>query len=206
MVFFSSNMVLISLYIKRHNKGKEVICKYINQHCGAYSRAKCGIEKQKGAPNVHHSATKCADLLFVFFEMNAIKTQKLQNLNCKIDHDVYCCSFKVICDFQYPQSPLEVPPVGNLGHLTTFYPFLTTFPSSRFLSGSDLTLRKTFFIKINKQNTLFTNDKVCFLFNNTDSHISRLTTNFIFQSFEKTKEIIIIFIIPYCISLTPSVY
>ena len=28
--YFSSNMVLISLYIKRHNKGKEIICKYVN--------------------------------------------------------------------------------------------------------------------------------------------------------------------------------
>ena len=129
---------MISLYIKRHNKGKEVICKYVNQHCCAYSRAKCGIEK-KCAPNVHHSATKCADLLFLFFEMTANKTQKLQNLNCKIDRDVYCLSFKVICDFQYPQSPLEVPPVGNLGHLMTFYPFLTTFPSSRFLQVQNLT-------------------------------------------------------------------
>ena len=43
-----------------------------------------------------------------------------------------------------------------------------------------VTLRKTLFIKINIQNTLFTNDKVCFLFNNTDPHISRLKTNFIF--------------------------
>ena len=45
-------------------------------------------------------------------------------------------------------------------------------------------LRKTLCIKINDRNTLFTNynipDKVCFLFNNTDSHISRLTANFIF--------------------------
>ena len=134
--YFSSNMVLISLYIKRHNKGKEIICKYVNQRCCAYSRAKCGIEK-KCAPNVHHSATKCADLLFLFFEMTANKTEKLQNLNCKIDRDVYCCSFK-ICDFQNPQFPLEVPPVGNLGHLTTFYPFLTTFPSSRFLQVQKL--------------------------------------------------------------------
>ena len=51
-----------------------------------------------------------------------------------------------------------------------------------------VTLRKTLFIKINKQNTLFTNDKVCFLFNNTDPHISRLKTNFIFQSFERQKK------------------
>ena len=40
-------------------------------------------------------------------------------------------------------------------------------------------LRKTLFIKINDRNTLVTNynirDKVRFLFNNTDSHISRLT-------------------------------
>ena len=49
-------------------------------------------------------------------------------------------------------------------------------------------LRKTLFIKINDRNTLFTNynihDKVCFLFN-TDSHISRLAANFIFQAFER---------------------
>ena len=51
-----------------------------------------------------------------------------------------------------------------------------------------VTLRKTLFIKINKQNTLFTNDKVCFLFHNTASHISRLKTNFIFQSFERQKK------------------
>ena len=40
------------------------------------------------------------------------------------------------------------------------------------------------FIKINERNTLFTNynnhDKVCFLFNNTDSHISILTANLVF--------------------------
>ena len=45
------------------------------------------------------------------------------------------------------------------------------------------------FIKINNRNILFTNynihDKVCFLFNNTDSHISRLTANFVFQAFER---------------------
>ena len=53
-------------------------------------------------------------------------------------------------------------------------------------------LRKTLFIKINDRNTLFTNynihDKVCFLFNNTDSHISRLAANFIFQAFERRKK------------------
>ena len=52
--------------------------------------------------------------------------------------------------------------------------------------------RKTFLIKIKDQNTLFTNynihDKVCFLFNNTDSHISRLTANFVFQAFERRKK------------------
>ena len=37
-----------------------------------------------------------------------------------------------ICDLQSPQSPLEVLLVGNLGHLTTFYPFLATFLSFRF--------------------------------------------------------------------------
>ena len=31
-------------------------------------------------------------------------------------------------------------------------------------------------------------DKVCFLFNNTDSHISRLAANFIFQEFERRKK------------------
>ena len=30
--------------------------------------------------------------------------------------------------------------------------------------------------------------KVCFLFNNTDSHISRLAANFIFQAFERRKK------------------
>ena len=53
-------------------------------------------------------------------------------------------------------------------------------------------LRKTLFIKISDRNTLFTNynihDKVCFLFNNTDSHISRLTANFVFQAFERRKK------------------
>ena len=52
-------------------------------------------------------------------------------------------------------------------------------------------LRKTLFIKMNDRNTLFTNysihDKFCFLFSNTDSHISRLTANFIFQVFERRK-------------------
>ena len=54
-------------------------------------------------------------------------------------------------------------------------------------------LRKTLFIKINDRNTLFTNynihDKVCFLFNNTDSHISRLSANFVFQAFERRKKL-----------------
>ena len=53
-------------------------------------------------------------------------------------------------------------------------------------------LRKTLFIKINDRNTLFTHDnihdKVCFLFNNTDSHISRLAADFIFQAFERRKK------------------
>ena len=53
-------------------------------------------------------------------------------------------------------------------------------------------LRKTLFIKINDRNTLFTNynihAKVCFLFNNKDSHISRLTANFVFQAFERQKK------------------
>jgi len=31
-------------------------------------------------------------------------------------------------------------------------------------------------------------DKVCFLFNNTDSHISRLTATFIFQAFERRRK------------------
>ena len=52
--------------------------------------------------------------------------------NRKIDCHVYSSSFKVICDFQYPWNPLEVLSLGNLGHLTTFYPFLTTFSSSGF--------------------------------------------------------------------------
>ena len=53
-------------------------------------------------------------------------------------------------------------------------------------------LRKILFIKIKDRNTSFTNhnnhDKVCFLFNNTDSYISRLTATFIFQAFERQKK------------------
>ena len=53
-------------------------------------------------------------------------------------------------------------------------------------------LRKTLFIKINDRNTLFTNynihDKVCFLFNNTDSHISRLTASLLISSFKHLKD------------------
>ena len=53
-------------------------------------------------------------------------------------------------------------------------------------------LRKILFIKINERNKLFTNynnhDKVCFLFNNTDSYISRLTATFSFQAFERRKK------------------
>ena len=53
-------------------------------------------------------------------------------------------------------------------------------------------LRKTLFIEINDRNTLFTNynihDIVCFLFNYTVSHISRLAANFIFQAFERRKK------------------
>ena len=37
-----------------------------------------------------------------------------------------------ICDFQYPQSPLEVLSLGNLERLAAFYTRLTTFPTSRF--------------------------------------------------------------------------
>ena len=66
------------------------------------------------------------------FKMTANKTGKLQKLNRKIDRDVYCCSFKVICDFQHPHSPLEVLSLGNLERLAAFYPCLTTFPTSRF--------------------------------------------------------------------------
>ena len=53
-------------------------------------------------------------------------------------------------------------------------------------------LRNILFIKINERNTLFTNhnnhDKRCFLFDNTDTYISRLTATFIFQAFEKRKK------------------
>ena len=53
-------------------------------------------------------------------------------------------------------------------------------------------LIETLFIKINKWNTLFTNynthNNVCFLFNNTDSHISTLTANYVFQAFEIRKK------------------
>ena len=41
-------------------------------------------------------------------------------------------AFKYICDFQSHKSPLEVLPLGNLGHLTTFYPVLTSFFCSKF--------------------------------------------------------------------------
>ena len=54
-------------------------------------------------------------------------------------------------------------------------------------------LRKNLFI--NDRNTLFINynihDKVCFLFNNTDSHISRLAATFISLVFERRKKHII---------------
>ena len=63
-------------------------------------------------------------------------------------------------------------------------------------------LRKTVYIKTNERNTSFTHcnnhDKVCFLFNNTDSHISRLTANF---KHLKDKRNIIIIIINYTIQL-----
>ena len=53
-------------------------------------------------------------------------------------------------------------------------------------------LRKIVFIKISERKKLFTNynnhDKVCFLFNNIDSYISRLTATFIFQAFERRKK------------------
>ena len=53
-------------------------------------------------------------------------------------------------------------------------------------------LRKIIFNKINERNKLFTNynnsDEVCFLFNNTDSYINRLTASFIFQAFERRKK------------------
>ena len=66
------------------------------------------------------------------------------------------------------------------------------------------------FIKINERNTLFTNynnhHKVCFLFNNTDSHISILIANLVFWEFEKRKEHILfyLFIIVFQ-SVTPSI-
>ena len=47
-------------------------------------------------------------------------------------------------------------------------------------------LRKTLFIKINDRNTLFINYNIHD--NNTDSHISRLAANFIFQAFERRKK------------------
>ena len=51
-------------------------------------------------------------------------------------------ALKRYSDFQYPQSPLKVLLLGNLGHLMTFYPaFLTTFPSSRFRISYFLPLR-----------------------------------------------------------------
>ena len=66
----------------------------------------------------------------VSLKMATNKTEKLQNLICKIDHDVCYSSFKVICDFQYPYSPVKVLPTENLGHLMAFYLFLSTFFSS----------------------------------------------------------------------------
>ena len=43
-------------------------------------------------PNVQTTFFSC-------FKMATNKTYKLKNLNCKIDREVYCCSFQVICDF-----------------------------------------------------------------------------------------------------------
>ena len=78
------------------------------------------------------AATKSADLLFLLLQDGRHQqTEKLQNLIHKIDCGVYCSSIKVTCDFQYSLYLPEVLPLGNLGHLTTFYPFLTTFPGSR---------------------------------------------------------------------------
>ena len=53
-------------------------------------------------------------------------------------------------------------------------------------------LRKIFFSKTIERNKLFTSynnrDKVCFLLNNTESYISRLTASSIFQAFERLKK------------------
>ena len=53
-------------------------------------------------------------------------------------------------------------------------------------------LTKILFININERNKLFKNynirDKVCFLSNNADPYISRLTGTFIFQVFERRKK------------------
>ena len=69
---------------------------------------------------------------------------------------------------------------------------------------------RLFFIKINERNTLFTNynnhDKFCFLFNNTDSHISKLLLISFFKHLKDERNIIIL-IIPFnyiCISLALS--
>ena len=59
------------------------------------------------------------------------------------------------------------------------------------LSRCDLynDLRKTLFIKINDRKIHYNiHDKVCFLFNNTDSHIIRVTANFVFQAFQRRKK------------------
>ena len=56
------------------------------------------------------------------FKMAANKTQKLQNLNCKIDCDVYCCSFEVMCDFQLPIIPTGSPFCRKFGTSHDFLP------------------------------------------------------------------------------------
>ena len=56
------------------------------------------------------------------FKMATNKTQKLQNLNCKIDCDVYCCSFEVMCDFQLPIIPTGSPFCRKFGTSHDFLP------------------------------------------------------------------------------------
>ena len=66
------------------------------------------------------------------FKMATNKTQKLQNLNCKTDCGVYCCSFEVMCDFQLPIIPTGSPFCRKFGTSHDFLPISHHFPSARF--------------------------------------------------------------------------
>ena len=80
-------------------------------------------------------------ILLTYRDLTATcRCYQMCRLNRKIVRDVYGFSFKLIQRLPIPIISTESPSTKKFGTFTTFYPFLTTFPSSRFRISRFLSL------------------------------------------------------------------